>query len=77
MDKGTLIRTVVLVIALINQFLVSAGLNPVPGSEQLWGEILTAVFTFIAAAVAWFKNNYVTYKGKRQKDVLERNGLTK
>lgn len=77
MDKGTLIRTVVLVIALINQFLVTAGLNPIPGSETLWGEVVTMVFTGIAAVVAWFKNNYVTFKGKQQKQVLQRNQLIK
>lgn len=77
MDNGTLIRTLVLVIALINQFLVSAGLNPIPGAESLWGELLAAAFTAVAAGVAWFRNNYVTYKGKRQKEVLERNNLTK
>ncbi|RHW33508.1 phage holin [Oceanobacillus profundus] len=77
MDKGTLIRTVVLVIALINQFLVTADLNPIPGSETLWGEIVSMIFTGIAAATAWFKNNYVTWKGKRQKEVLQRNQLIK
>ena len=77
MDKGTLIRTVVLVIALVNQFLVTAGLNPIPGSETLWGEVVTMIFTGFAAAVAWFKNNYVTWKGKRQKEVLARNNLIK
>lgn len=77
MDKGTLIRTVVLVIALTNQFLVTAGLNPIPGSETLWGEVVTMIFTGIAAAVAWFKNNYITFKGKQQKQVLKQNQLIK
>ncbi|MCA1184798.1 phage holin, partial [Bacillus licheniformis] len=27
--------------------------------------------------VAWFKNNYVTGKGKQQKEVLKQKGLTK
>ena len=77
MDKGTLIRTTVLVIALVNQFLVTAGLNPIPGSETLWGEVITMIITGIATAVAWFKNNYVTFKGKQQKRVLARNNLIK
>lgn len=77
MDKGTLIRTIVLVIALINQFLVTAGLNPIPGAEDQWGEILTYLFTAIVAVWAWFKNNYVTAKGKKQKEVLKKEGLTK
>lgn len=77
MDKGTIIRTAVLVIALVNQFLIAAGLNPIPGSEAVWGEVIATAFTIVAAVTAWFKNNYVTVKGKRQKEVLKEKGLTK
>lgn len=69
-DNGTKIRSIVLFIALINQLLVSLELNPIPGSEQIWGEVLSWVFTAVAAIWAWFMNNYVTWKGKRQKEVL-------
>lgn len=75
MDKGTVIRTAVLLIALLNQVLVSTGLNPIPGTEDAWGEIVSSVFTFVAAGVAWFKNNYVTAKGKNQKKTLEQKGV--
>lgn len=75
MDKGTKIRTLVLLLALINQLLVAFDLNPIPGAEDTWGEIISTGFTFIAAGVAWFKNNYVTAKGKQQKNVIERSGL--
>ena len=34
MDRGTTIRTIILVIALINQTFVSFGLNPIPGDED-------------------------------------------
>lgn len=77
MDKGTVIRTGVLLVAIVNQFLVATGLNPIPGSEQLWGEILSTTFTGAAATWAWFKNNYVSAKGKRQKAALKMKGLTK
>ncbi|WP_404294354.1 phage holin [Cytobacillus kochii] len=77
MDKGTIIRTAVLLVAVINQFLVAIGLNPIPGSEQLWGEVLSTAFTGAAATWAWFKNNYVTAKGKRQRAALKMKGLTK
>ena len=77
MDRGTLVRTIVLLLALINQFLITAGLNPIPGSEELWGEVISQVFLWSAAAWAWFKNNYITAKGKKQKEVLKREGLTK
>ncbi|MEK5108227.1 phage holin [Cytobacillus sp. FSL K6-0129] len=77
MDKGTVIRTAVLLVAIVNQFLVATGLNPIPGSEQLWGEVLSTAFIGVAATWAWFKNNYVTAKGKRQRAALKMKGLTK
>ena len=77
MDKGTIIRTAVLIIALVNQFLIAAGLNPIPGSEAVWGEVIATTFTIVVAVIAWFKNNYVTAKGKKQKEVLKDKGLTK
>ncbi len=75
MDRGTVIRTIVLVIALINQLLISFGLNPIPGNEDLWYEIASTIFTAVAATIAWFKNNAVTAKGKRQEQVLREKGL--
>ncbi|MCP3026594.1 phage holin [Halobacillus sp. A5] len=77
MDRGTIVRTVVLILALANQLLVAAGLNPIPGTEESWGEIITMVVTATASAWAWFKNNYVTLKGKQQKEVLKSSNLTK
>ncbi|WP_325034716.1 phage holin [Lentibacillus sp. Marseille-P4043] len=77
LDKGTLIRTVVLIVALINQFLVTAGLNPIPGSQETWGEVLTMIITAAVSVWTWFRNNYITATGKKQKEVLERNNLTK
>lgn len=77
MDRGTLVRTIVLVLALINQFLIASGLNPIPGSEEVWGEVISTIFTSIIATWAWFKNNYITAKGKKQKEVLQKHGLTK
>ncbi|RVT67649.1 phage holin [Niallia taxi] len=76
MDKGTIIRTIVLFVALINQFLVSFGLYEIPGTSEDWTIFLTNGFTIATAAIAWFKNNYVTAKGKRQKEVLKANNLT-
>ncbi|KIL17566.1 hypothetical protein C2W58_03005 [Bacillus pumilus] len=83
-DKGTVIRTVLLFIALINQTLVMFGQTVLPISEeqvQTAGEALyvvgSTIFTMVTAIIAWFKNNYVTYKGQLQKDTLKQRGLTK
>ncbi len=77
MDKGTLIRTIVLFIALVNQFLVSFGLYEIPGTEEEQTAFISAVFTAIAGTIAWFKNNYVTSRGKKQKDLLVAHNLAK
>lgn len=77
MDKGTIIRTVLLLIALINQVLIILDLNPLPFSNADIYEGLTAFLTVMASLWAWFKNNYVTKTGERQKKVLSKAGLLK
>lgn len=76
MDQGTIIRTIVLLIALVNQLLVSLGLYKIPGTAEQQTEVLSTIFTVGSAAWAWFKNNYITAKGKKQKEVLKNHGLT-
>ncbi|EOR24977.1 hypothetical protein A499_06495 [Niallia nealsonii AAU1] len=77
MDRGTIIRTIVLFIALVNQFLVSFGLYEIPGTAEEQTAFISAVFTFVTAVIAWFKNNYVTARGKKQKDLLVAHNLAK
>ena len=80
MDKGTIIRTVILGITWINQLLTVFGKNPIPLTEADIENMYLAgstIVTGIASVWAWFKNNYVTKKGKKQKVVLQQNGLTK
>ncbi|WP_017795195.1 phage holin [Oceanobacillus kimchii] len=74
MDKSTIIRTIALAIAWINMLLSNYGLQPIPVvSEEIIAEILAGV----ATVWAWFKNNYITARGKSQKEVLKRNSLIK
>lgn len=56
----TIARTIILALALVNQILTIAGINPIPVSED---EIYTVVSTFITIAAsvwAWWKNNSFT-----------------
>ncbi|MCY1094003.1 MULTISPECIES: phage holin [Bacillus] len=83
-DKGTVIRTVLLLIALINQFLVMFGKTPLPLDEESVNNLadvlyvaVSTLFTTFMTLVAWFKNNYVTSKGQKQKEVLKQRGLSK
>ncbi|GLO66118.1 phage holin [Oceanobacillus kimchii] len=74
MDKGTIIRTIALGIAWANMLLSNYGLQPIPVvSEDIIAEILAG----FATVWAWFRNNYITFKGKKQKQVLQEEGLTK
>lgn len=84
LDRGTVIRTVLLFIALANQLLVMFGKTAIPIDEAQLNHLAdvlytagSAVFTIVMTLVAWFKNNYVTTKGKAQKRVLKQHHLTK
>ncbi|MEC1653462.1 phage holin [Bacillus haynesii] len=83
-DKGTVVRTVLLFIALVNQTLIMFGKAALPISEDQVNTLAdslyvagSTIFTIVTTLVAWFKNNYVTGKGKQQKEVLKQKGLTK
>ncbi|MCY7833212.1 phage holin [Bacillus spizizenii] len=77
MDKGTFVRTFVLIIALINQLLTIYNKSPLPLDNEQLEQFVSMVFTTVAALVAWYKNNYVTKKGHSQKQLLEEKNLTK
>lgn len=56
----TIIRTIVLVITLINQVLTMFGKNPLPFAEDELYTMLSAAATVAAALWAWWKNNSFT-----------------
>ena len=60
MKTETIIRTILLVVALVNQALTASGKNPLPFAEETIYELLTILFTVGASVWAWWKNNSVT-----------------
>ena len=56
----TIIRTVCLVLALVNQCLTMTGHNPLPIEDEQVKELLSLVFTIFASVWAWWKNNSFT-----------------
>ncbi|KYG30414.1 phage holin [Alkalihalobacillus trypoxylicola] len=74
MDKGTIVRTIALVITWMNIVLVNKELQPIPVIDD---ETIAYGLAFFVSVWAWFKNNYVTAKGNKQKEVLLKEGLTK
>ncbi|XGA32992.1 phage holin [Virgibacillus sp. CBA3643] len=63
-------------VALVNQILVLFDKSPLPFDSVFVEQLLSVLFTIVASLVAWFKNNYVTKKGHRQKEALLEKGLT-
>ena len=59
-NTGTIVRTVVLVFALANQFLTMAGYSVLPFSEAEVEGFVSALITAGAAVWAWWKNNSFT-----------------
>lgn len=58
--SGTIIRTIVLAIVLVNNILTMNGLNPLPFSEDELYEIVSGIATVAASIWAWWENNSFT-----------------
>lgn len=71
MDKFTLIRTIVLAVALINQSLVLAGYSPLPFDDTQVENTVTIVFSVAASLLAWWKNNSITREAKEADKYLK------
>jgi len=64
-----IIRAIVLIIALVNQLLVSTGRSPLKIEDNTIGETVSAIFTVSASVWAWWKNNSLT-KAARAGDAV-------
>jgi SPP1 family holin len=70
MNKAMIIRTIVLVFALINQSLVMAGYSPLPFDDAQVENGVTIIFTVVAAVTNWWYDNDVTRKARENKAKL-------
>lgn len=61
-EAGTIIRTVLLVVALVNQVLTLTGHSVLPVSDEQLTELISTIFTVVTALIAWWKNNSFTQK---------------
>ena len=57
---GTIVRTVILAVALVNQILVASGHSVIPIQDEEWEALITTGATVITALIAWWKNNSFT-----------------
>ena len=71
----TIIRTIVLIIALINQTLAIFGKEAIPVTEDEVYQLVSLIITVGAAIWAWWKNNSFTHaaiEGDKVKDAIKR-----
>ncbi|MBQ8752716.1 MAG: phage holin [Clostridia bacterium] len=57
---GTLVRTLLLLLALVNQVLTAFGVSPLPIADETVTEVVSLLFTTVTAVMAWWKNNSFT-----------------
>lgn len=74
-DKGAVIRTVVLIVALVNQLLVSAGYSPLPFDDAGVELFVSTVFTAVISLITWWKNNSLTRKARQADKLAAQRGL--
>ncbi|SEQ64545.1 holin, SPP1 family [Virgibacillus subterraneus] len=74
-DKGTVVRTAALLLALVNQCLVMFGKSPLPIDSEMLEQVMSFSFLAVTSISAWFKNNYVTKTGLKQKEAILEKGL--
>lgn len=71
-EKGTIVRTVVLVAALANQALTISGHSPLPFSEDEIAQGVSMLLTTVAAMAAWWKNNSFTQAAIKADELLRK-----
>ena len=67
----TIVRTVILIVALINQGLTVAGKSLLPITDEQITEVITLVITIGASLWAWWKNNSFTQNAIEADKVLD------
>ncbi|BDG48758.1 phage holin [Parageobacillus sp. KH3-4] len=73
MDKASITRFSLLIVAVINAVLNMLGYQTIP--DDLVNDIVAVVSGIYALYMGW-KNNYLSKKGRKQKEVLEKHGLS-
>ena len=59
-STGTIIRTIILALALFNQVRTASGHPIINISDETITQVVTALATIITAVIAWWKNNSFT-----------------
>ena len=69
-EKGTVIRTIVLALALINQLLIACGKTTIDIGEEEISLLVSTIATVASAIWAWWKNNSFTKEAQVADDLM-------
>ena len=70
-SNGTIIRTVLLILALVNQILTVMGITPLPIEDEQITQLLSLAFTIGTSVWAWWKNNSFTLEAVKADEYLK------
>lgn len=62
-SAGTVARTIVLALALVNQLLTAAGYPVLPIEDEQVNTLVSTIWTVVASMWAWWKTNGITKEG--------------
>ncbi|NMK72205.1 phage holin [Staphylococcus capitis] len=65
-DTGTIVRTILLILAWVNQILAMNHISPIPVDEMTISTVITGVFSLWA----WWKNNNFTHAAKKGQEKI-------
>ena len=68
---GTIARTAILVLALVNQVLTAMGHSIINVSDDDINTLISSGFTVVSAIIAWWKNNSFTHAAIMADEVLK------
>lgn len=76
-SAGTLARTIILVLALINQVLVITGHSVLPIQDEQVELLVSTAWTVVASLISWWKNNSFTTSAIKADEVLKQEKASK
>ena len=74
--SGTIARTIILVLALLNQILTATGHSVINISDESINTLISTGFTVVSAIIAWWKNNSFTHAAIMADEVLKNEKIT-
>ena len=72
---GTIARTIILALALVNQILTATGHGLINISDDDVNTLISTIFTVVSAVAAWWKNNSFTQSALKADEVMREDKL--